>query len=171
MHLVRGMEKLFSGLGPETPFKFINYVRYITQDWRWKKLLICIKSANLKQLFYKKSIWNFVNQSIFDIMTFIDKTISEHQSDTNTDLISAYLSKIQDSPDPDTTFHGQLGMQNLKTHLLDLLFAGTETTSTAIMWALLCLMKWPEKQVKMFKEIEEVVGRGKLVEQREILRL
>lgn len=118
-----------------------------------------------------KSIWNFVNQSIYDIMTFIDKTISEHRSDTNTDLISAYLSKIQDSQEPNTTFHGQLGMENLKTHLLDLLFAGTETTSTAIMWALLCLMKWPEKQVKMFKEIEDVVGRGKIVWSRSITSL
>ena len=40
----------------------------------------------------------------------------------------------------------------------DLFGAGTETTSSAITWALLFFLHWPHVQDKCFKEISDVIG-------------
>ena len=42
--------------------------------------------------------------------------------------------------------------------LLDLYFAGTETTSTALRWAILFFLHYPEVQDKCYKEIYDVIG-------------
>ena len=47
---------------------------------------------------------------------------------------------------------------NLQKCLLDLYFAGTETTSTALRWALLFFLHHPEVQDKCYKEICDVIG-------------
>ena len=44
------------------------------------------------------------------------------------------------------------------TSCFDLFGAGTETTSTAITWALLFFLHWPHVQDKCFKEISDVIG-------------
>ena len=48
--------------------------------------------------------------------------------------------------------------QNLVKTCFDLFAAGTETTSTAISWALIFFLHWPHVQDKCFKEISDVIG-------------
>uniref|UniRef100_A0A8C0BQC7 Cytochrome P450 family 2 subfamily W member 1 n=1 Tax=Buteo japonicus TaxID=224669 RepID=A0A8C0BQC7_9AVES len=55
-----------------------------------------------------------------------------------------------------TLFHDA----NILASALDLLMAGTETTSTTLQWAILLLMKYPEIQKKVHAEIERVLGPG-----------
>uniref|UniRef100_A0A8C6YQX0 Cytochrome P450 2W1-like n=1 Tax=Nothoprocta perdicaria TaxID=30464 RepID=A0A8C6YQX0_NOTPE len=47
---------------------------------------------------------------------------------------------------------------NVLASALDLLMAGTETTSTTLQWAILLMMKYPEIQRKVHAEIEQVLG-------------
>ncbi len=64
----------------------------------------------------------------------------------------------------DSTFHGSLGLQNLESSIFDLLLAGSETTSTALTWATLFMIKFPHIQKKVQEEIDQVVGNSRLPE-------
>ena len=43
-----------------------------------------------------------------------------------------------------------------------MLLAGTETTSTALTWALLLLIRYPDIQLKVQTELDKVIGRNRL---------
>ena len=45
---------------------------------------------------------------------------------------------------------------------MDLLLAGTETTSTALTWSLLLLIRHPDIQLKLQVELDKVIGRNRL---------
>ena len=61
-----------------------------------------------------------------------------------------------------SSFHGSMGLKSLRSSLVDLLFAGAETTSTVLNWALLILTKYPEIQEKVQDELDQVCGRERL---------
>ncbi|GAB1288651.1 Cytochrome P450 2J5 [Apodemus speciosus] len=71
----------------------------------------------------------------------------KHQKDWNPDeprdYIDAFLTEMQKYPDKTTSFNEE----NLICSTLDLFFAGTETTSTTLRWALLYMAVYPEIQV------------------------
>jgi cytochrome P450 len=48
---------------------------------------------------------------------------------------------------------------NLKVVLQDLFFAGTETTSTTLLWAILFLTQNSHVQKKLQNEVDSVIGR------------
>uniref|UniRef100_A0A8C2SUC4 Cytochrome P450 2J3-like n=1 Tax=Coturnix japonica TaxID=93934 RepID=A0A8C2SUC4_COTJA len=50
---------------------------------------------------------------------------------------------------------------NLVACTLDLFFAGTETTSTTIRWALLFMAVYPEIQARVQAEIDAVIGQSR----------
>ena len=50
----------------------------------------------------------------------------------------------------------------MESSILDLLLAGTETTSTALTWALLVLIRYPDIQLKIQNELDKVIGRDRL---------
>ena len=82
-------------------------------------------------------------------------------TDSPNDFIDSYLAKIEDSPS-DSSFHGTLGLQNLQSSILDLLLAGSDTTSTALTWSLLFMVKYPDIQKRVQEEIDQVVGGTRL---------
>ena len=82
-------------------------------------------------------------------------------SESPNDYIEAYLQHMSSS-NPNSSFHGEMGLQSLRSSLLDLLLAGAETTSTALNWALLILTKYPHIQEKVQDELDQVCGRGRL---------
>ncbi|XP_026501982.2 cytochrome P450 2J2-like, partial [Terrapene carolina triunguis] len=59
--------------------------------------------------------------------------------------------------DADPTFHEE----NLVFSTLDLFFAGTETTSTTIRWALLYMALYPDIQERVQAEIDAVIGQSR----------
>lgn len=98
-----------------------------------------------------------------EIRDFIMSKIKEHEQDLDftdpKDFIDCFLIKLkQEKDDPDTEFH----KNNLMGTVVNLFFAGTETTSTTINYSLMLLIKYPHIQEQMQKEIDRVIGRDRI---------
>ncbi|XP_056156237.1 cytochrome P450 2J2-like [Lampris incognitus] len=96
-----------------------------------------------------------------DTMDFIRAEINKHKEDWDPseprDYIDYYLNEIQKSKGIATgemTFYEE----NLVICVLDLFFAGSETTASTLRWALLYMTQYPEVQEKLQAEIDQVIG-------------
>ncbi|XP_074088623.1 cytochrome P450 2C44-like isoform X1 [Macrotis lagotis] len=104
-----------------------------------------------------------VFQNIEEIKQFILERVKDHQKVLNPnnpqDYIDCYLSKMQqEKENPQSGFD----LENLKMTGLDLFGAGTETTSSTLRYGLLLLLKHPEVQAKIHKEIARVIGHNRV---------
>ncbi|XP_038622731.1 cytochrome P450 2A13-like [Tachyglossus aculeatus] len=93
---------------------------------------------------------------------FIVKKVQENQQtlDPNSprNFIDSFLIKMQEEKDnPNTEFF----QKNMVLTTLALFFAGTETVSTTLRYGFLLLMKYPEVEAKVHKEIEQVIGHNR----------
>ncbi|KAG7164051.1 Cytochrome P450 2B19-like [Homarus americanus] len=103
----------------------------------------------------KKTIHNFLN--------YFNKEIEEHRAtldrDDPRDLIDGYLMMMEEkADDPDNTF----SEKDLAILVLDLFFAGSETTTNTLTWLFYYLATYPEVQQKMQAEIDEILPKGTL---------
>ncbi|KAF7692687.1 hypothetical protein HF521_010297 [Silurus meridionalis] len=95
-----------------------------------------------------------------EIKAFSKSKIQEHMEnfdpDNPRDFIDCFLVRLsQEKDNPSSEFHHE----NLIATALNLFLAGTETTSTTLRYALMLLIKHPEIQDGMQKEIDIVIGR------------
>ncbi|XP_040204356.1 cytochrome P450 2K1-like [Rana temporaria] len=102
-----------------------------------------------------------VNPNVEEMHTFIRETFTNQRDhlDVNDqrNLIDVFLVKQkEEKPNPDLYFNDT----NLTVLVTDLFAAGMETTSTTLRWGLLLMMKYPEIQENVQKEIEKVIGSG-----------
>ncbi|XP_072346085.1 cytochrome P450 2C3-like [Scyliorhinus torazame] len=98
-------------------------------------------------------------QNTADLQNFIKQMIQSHkeslQKDVPRDFIDCFLIKMEEEQQKhDSEF---IHMNLLRT-IMDLFFAGTETISTTLQWAIQILAKYPQVQEKIHREIDEVVG-------------
>ena len=63
-----------------------------------------------------------------------------------------------DEAEPGSTMHGELGRLNLEHGVIDLLLAGSETSSTSLDWGLLFLAKYQDVQQKLYQELCKAFG-------------
>ncbi|XP_062437342.1 cytochrome P450 2J2-like [Rhea pennata] len=93
---------------------------------------------------------------------FVKGVIAKHKEDPNQaesgDYIDCYLQEIEKwRGDTSSYFHEE----NLLCSTLDLFLTGTETTATAIRWALLYMAMYPHVQEKVQLEIDTVIGQSR----------
>ncbi|KAM4042277.1 cytochrome P450 2K4-like [Anomaloglossus baeobatrachus] len=88
------------------------------------------------------------------IRDMITKTRNQLDDNDPQTVVDYFLVKQkEEKPDPELYFHDE----NLTSLLVDLLAAGVETSATTLRWALLLMMKYPEIQKNVKKEIEKVI--------------
>ncbi|XP_066480696.1 cytochrome P450 2J2 [Tiliqua scincoides] len=148
--------------------------RFDYHDHRFQKLLQILDQSVVLQ----GSIWSQVydtfptimkylpgpHQTIFknweQLKAFVKEMIEKHKEDWNPsetrDFIDAYLNEMA-KDDAASSFHEQ----NLLFSTLDLFFAGTETTSTTLRWALLYMALNPEIQARVHSEIDSEIGQSR----------
>lgn len=96
---------------------------------------------------------------------FLEREIEEHertyQDGNNRDFIDVYLGEVfrrQKLPEKSGSFQ----KHNLVGVLHNLFNAAIDTGSNSISWGLLFMASWPEIQDKVQRELDDVVGRGRL---------
>ncbi|XP_073442552.1 cytochrome P450 2K6-like [Dendrobates tinctorius] len=100
-----------------------------------------------------------VQQNVDELHSFIKEIFTKQKNklDVNdqSSLIESFLVKQkEEKPNPELYFHDE----NLASLVADLFAAGMETTSTTLRWGLLLMMKYPEIQTNVQKEIDKVIG-------------
>ncbi|XP_074817742.1 cytochrome P450 2J2-like isoform X2 [Natator depressus] len=148
--------------------------RFDYQDSHFQKLLQLIDET----LYLQGTIWKQLYNAFPTIMKwipgphhtifknweklkcFVREMIAKHKEDWNPseprDFIDCYLKEIAKA-DADPSFHEE----NLLFSTLDLFFAGTETTSTTLRWALLYMAIYPDIQERVQVEIDAVIGQSR----------
>ncbi|XP_033744217.1 cytochrome P450 2H1-like [Pecten maximus] len=91
--------------------------------------------------------------------TSVEKHIKMFDPNSPQDLIDAF---IKENPNTMRTILFSDVNDNLDFVILHLFVAGAETTTTIIHWAIVYLLRNPDVQVRMFQEIECVVGLSRL---------
>ena len=72
----------------------------------------------------------------------------EKQRSASKDFIDIYLEKMEETKDENSSFYGPQGLANLQRSLTDLFGAGSETSSSVLLFAFLYMIKYPEVQVR-----------------------
>uniref|UniRef100_A0A8C6YH61 Cytochrome P450 2G1 n=1 Tax=Naja naja TaxID=35670 RepID=A0A8C6YH61_NAJNA len=104
---------------------------------------------------------NRIYYLVEDLKDFIAGKIEANQATLDPsnprDFIDCFLIQMEKG-NPSTEFN----LKNLVLTTLNLFFAGTETVSSTLRYGLLFLMKYPEVEEKVHKEIEQVIGPNRL---------
>ncbi|XP_025099511.1 cytochrome P450 2U1-like [Pomacea canaliculata] len=91
------------------------------------------------------------------IKPFVDEHYRRYDEGTVDDFIGAYIREIHHHRNSQSGSPHINDINVLKV-VLDVFIAGTETTSTAILWTLVYFLHHPDVQDKCYEEIHRVVG-------------
>ncbi len=131
--------------------------------------LMLMNHPKLMKFLNMLGIETALKDSFHSTHKFVSKVIGQHQAildqakedEYPQDFIFAYLKKMLGAPEK-SSFYSNFGHINLRSVLIDLFLAGTETTATTLSWAVLFLAKHHEVQKKAQQEIDRIVGRDRL---------
>ncbi|KAM9323968.1 cytochrome P450 2C5-like [Gastrophryne carolinensis] len=127
-------------------------LQHLFQIFNFFPTIMSYFPGSLQHLFFSfKKICEFVMSEAEEHKQTLDKNCPR-------DLIDCFLIKIEEeNGKPNTEFR----IENLIAVVLDLFLAGTETTSVTLRYAFLILMKYPEIQERVQKEIDDVIGKNR----------
>ncbi|XP_053577692.1 cytochrome P450 2C18 [Bombina bombina] len=105
---------------------------------------------------------NKLFHAVDSIQEFITERIKHHKETLDMssprDFIDCFLIKMEQEKNmPNTEFH----MDGAVNTTFDLFGAGTETVSTTLRYGILILLKHPDVEERIHKEIDQVIGRNR----------
>ncbi|KAL5820341.1 hypothetical protein ACOSQ3_022223 [Xanthoceras sorbifolium] len=106
---------------------------------------------------------------------FLEKVIAEHvqhssrDENRNKDFVDLLLSFMGSEESEETDC--QIDIEHVKAIILDMLIAGMDTSAAAIEWSLSELMRHPRVMKKVQEELENVVGKDRMVEESDLENL
>ena len=107
-----------------------------------------------------------IKRGYHGVYDFLKEEIKSHQEsldlDNPKDFIDAYLiemKKKKDNEETNSSFYEERGIAGLHCVLHDLFLAGSETSSTFLLWAVIFLVRHPELQAELQTELDGAVGR------------
>ncbi|XP_071981311.1 cytochrome P450 2C20-like [Engystomops pustulosus] len=113
------------------------------------RIMYCVPGPHRKIFQLLKSLKDFVEESVESHQNTLDPTCPR-------DYIDCFLiRKKQEEKNPNTVFN----VTNLIETAFDMFLGGSETTAVTMHFGLLILIKYPEIQEKIQKEIDQVIGR------------
>ncbi|KAL7101281.1 hypothetical protein ACP275_08G045200 [Erythranthe tilingii] len=102
---------------------------------------------------------------VIDLLSgLIDERIERGKSDQNADVIDVLLAACKENPE-------DIDRTHIERMCLDLFAAGTDTSSSTVEWAMAEALENPDITKKAKAELDEVVGKGKVLEEADISRL
>ena len=108
------------------------------------------------------AVWEQNTRILAEAGQLVQETIARHQATRDSleprDYTDMALAEIERTTDPASSFHGQTGLDNLQSTLLDLFTAGFETISTTLTWGCLYMVSYPGVQARLQQELAAVVG-------------
>nr|KAG5708845.1 hypothetical protein BaRGS_009254 [Batillaria attramentaria] len=137
---LKAAEENFMAFGPSKTLFFMPWLEYLPGDvCRFKTLLST--QATIEDLLMKQQLLDHLHN---------------HTNGDASDVIHAYISEIRkrEKSGQSTT----INTDHLPQIFLGLFFGGSETTATAIRWALVFFLHNPDVQDKCYDEIQRVVG-------------
>ncbi|CAI9110095.1 OLC1v1010060C2 [Oldenlandia corymbosa var. corymbosa] len=93
-----------------------------------------------------------------------ERVESKKSGGSNIDVLDDLLSLCKETPE-------EVDRDLIEHLFLDMFIAGTDTTSNTVEWGMAQLLKNPKVLKKAQAELEEVIGRGKKLEESDIARL
>ncbi|CAG7716833.1 unnamed protein product [Allacma fusca] len=120
----------------------------------------------LAKSFPSLSGWNDILRLVKEMRSVTSGHVKYHEKTlpadgASRDFIDAYLYEIRATTDPNSSFFKENGIRSLLAVMGDLFNAGFETVTLTLSWALLYLVRFPEVQKKLQKELDTVVGRNR----------
>ncbi|XP_061346434.1 cytochrome P450 93A3-like [Gastrolobium bilobum] len=113
----------------------------------------------------------------FRFDTMLDRVIKEHEEERKktkemggTHQIKDILDVLLDIHEDDSS-EIKLNKENIKAFIMDIFVAGTDTSSVTMEWAMAELINNPNVMEKARQEIDEVIGKSRIVEESDIVNL
>uniref|UniRef100_A0A3P9N5D4 Cytochrome P450, family 2, subfamily N, polypeptide 13 n=1 Tax=Poecilia reticulata TaxID=8081 RepID=A0A3P9N5D4_POERE len=124
----------------------------------WGQLYLAFPSV----MRYMPGPHNTIFSHFTTVEQFISEEVERHKKDLDhdnpRDYIDTFLIEMENHKDSNLGFTEA----NLAYCAIDLFLAGTETTATTLLWALIFLVKYPDVQEKIQAEIDRVIGQTRL---------
>ncbi|XP_025097333.1 cytochrome P450 2J6-like [Pomacea canaliculata] len=138
---LRLIDAIVHDAGAGSAVSYLPFLRYVPGDYfKLKRFLY-----NMRLVLHKF------------IKPFVDEHYRRSEEDTVDDFIGAYIREIHHHRNSQSG-SPHINDPNLLKLVFDIFAAGTESTSTAILWALVYFLHHPDVQDKCYEEIHRVVG-------------
>ncbi|XP_021889297.1 cytochrome P450 84A1-like [Carica papaya] len=116
---------------------------------------------------------NIIDEHIEKKKMMVAKGFDEEEGDTDMvdELVAFYSEDAQKGQFDESQFAIKLTRDNIKGIIMDVMFGGTETVASAIEWTLSELIKSPEDLKRVQRELADVVGLNRAVQESDMEKL
>ena len=95
--------------------------------------------------------------AVVDILEpYIQDHIKTFDEDNLRDFLDIYIAQMKEcDEDPSSSFYKDTGLDSLRTSIVDMFMAGSDTISSSLTWAILYMVHHPDIQQKVQEELDE----------------